>query len=90
MIVIFGYMADGNVDSVYWQQPEDDHAKVRTLRSDGVIVDKDMNHDLEWVMNRLSSSQYWMYAAQVDDVRTAFKYLGKRPDLVQLLPEANF
>jgi hypothetical protein len=90
MIVIFGYMVGGSIDSVFWQTPDADHAMVRTLRSDGVITDKALNHDLSWVMNRLSSSQYWMYAAQLDDVRTAYKYLGKNPDLVELLPEAEF
>jgi hypothetical protein len=30
-----------------------------------------------------------LYAAVVDDLRSAFQYLGKASDLVELLPEAQ-
>lgn len=89
MNVIFSYMSDGIVDSVYWQDLASGTTMERTLKSDGSVSDQVLANGLDWVVNFLQSSHVYMYPAVVDDVRTAFKYLGKSSDLVQLLPEAD-
>lgn len=89
MKVIFGYSPGSEVDSLYWKDPSTNMVTERSLRSDGVLVDKILTRPLSWVVNNLASTQFWVRVAIVDDIRTAFKYLGKSPDLVQLLPEAQ-
>lgn len=89
MKVIFGYSpADDIVSSVYWK--DSGLIQDKTLRTDGVTVDHVLNAtSLWWVLQHRSSSHWWVYAAEVEDVRSAFKYLGKSIDLVFLLPDAK-
>jgi hypothetical protein len=89
MDVIFGYIPGGKISSVYWKDSNTGEVTQRTLRTDGTVTDKVMTQNLYFVLTRISSSHYWTYPAVVNDIRTAFKYLGKNPDLVELLPEAE-
>ena len=90
MQVIFGYIVpSGKVVAVYWE----DNGRIveRSMKSDGTVTDKHPNFpDMATLHRRLSTSHYPMYAAEVGDIRSALKYLGKSRDLVELLPEIHF
>ena len=87
--VLFGYSGDlRTVASVYWQDGDTD--KHRVLKTDGTIVDREFHEPtLAAVKNRYGRSMHPLHAAEVDDLRSAFKYLGKASDLIELLPEVD-
>lgn len=89
MKVLFAYSTDfKKVQGVIWQ--DESGIKERTLMSDGTTRDKDLNYEsLVDVRQQLGRAMYPLYPAEVDDIRLAFKYLGKASDLVELLPEAD-
>jgi hypothetical protein len=59
--------------------------------ADGSI--KTNNYDENYVhlsdIAREAGSHTQVYGAEVDDVRSALKYLGKSPDLVEMLPSVD-
>jgi hypothetical protein len=90
MVVLFGYSADySKVTSIFYAD-EDGVVVQKTLRSDGTVKERRHPHEtLAEVMKDLGRSLSPLYAAEVDDLRSAFKYLGKAADLVSLLPGAD-
>ncbi len=89
MKIIFGLSyPDYTVDSVCWKQDGEIHE--RTLMSDGSVRDRIINNpSLYWVWVNWGSSHHPLHATEVLDIRTAFKYLGKKSDLIELLPETT-
>ena len=90
MKVLFGYAANfETITAVCWQA-DDGSVMERVLRRDGVTVNyKHPHEDLPEMWRELGGSMNPMYPAEVEDLRTAFKYLGKSSDLVELLPRAD-
>lgn len=90
MNVIFRYSPDfSKVNGVYWEA-DNGMVKRKFLRSDGTVLEADVEEGtLSDIMNRVAGSHIAMYPAVVDDLRSAFQYLGKASDLVETLPEAN-
>lgn len=91
MKVLFGLTADdpSRVIEVFW---EDEAGKIlfRYRRSDGTTVDgKGEYRTLSETLRHVVSAYSPVYPAEVDDLRSAFKYLGKAADLVETLPEAD-
>ncbi len=89
MNVLFRYSPDfTKVNAVYWET-EEGAVKRKYLRSDGTVLQDDVDMStLAQICNRVGGSHIAMYPAVVDDLRSAFQYLGKASDLVELLPEA--
>lgn len=89
MQVLFAYSTDfKKIQAVIWQ--DETGINERTLMSNGTTRDKQLNFtSLSEVHQQLGRAMYPMYPAEVDDIRLAFKYLGKASDLVELLPEAD-
>ena len=90
MDVLFRYSPDfTKVQSVYWQG-EDGKVMRKVLRADGSVAEEPIDWpDLATVCNRIAGAHTPMYPAVVDDLRSAFQYLGKASDLVETLPEAD-
>ncbi len=90
MKVLFTFSGDfKRVTGVIWENDDGDIVE-RILMPSGTTRDKTLNFDtLLDVRNQLGRSMYPLYPAEVADVRTAFKYMGKAADLVELLPEAD-
>lgn len=87
MKVIFGADHE-HVFEVYWD--EGGEIKNRVLMTDGSTEDHEVQCDfLSDVLRTHGSSYIHYYAVEVDDVRVAFKYLGKAADLVATLPEVS-
>ena len=91
MKVLFGYSADfSKISAVCWQT-EDGEVVERVLRIDGSTKDYVHPHEtIEDMWKHVGAVMDLMYPAEVDDIRTALKYLGKSSDLVELLPKATF
>jgi len=89
MTVMFGYTGDfKKISSVYFL--DGDRVSVRRYRDDGTTVDRLlMYHSIVDAYRDLNSSINPLYPAEVSDVRSAFKYLGKSSELIDLLPEAE-
>ena len=89
MVVIFLFKPDySRVVEVFWE--EGGGVKSKILREDGVVETRDDDtKDLHDTMMRVGGPYTPMYPAEVDDLRLAFKYLGKAADLVETLPEAS-
>jgi hypothetical protein len=90
MQIIFTMSMDGSrVDSASWQ--EGGTFTGRTLMDDGSIKVNDYDENYVHLSDiaREAGSHTQVYAAEVDDVRSALKYLGKSPDLVEMLPSVN-
>lgn len=90
MKVMFGYNADcDRIDSVYWET--EDGVEARALLSDGTFRDEKLKYGkLSDAYRRMRGSFNPFYVTEVDDVRSAFKYLGKASDLVETLPRVLF
>ena len=90
MKVMFSYNSGfDRISSVYWE--ESGAVKSRTLLSNGSFRDKDHRFKtLREAFRELYGSYNPFYVAEVDDIRSAFKYLGKASDLVETLPKASF
>jgi hypothetical protein len=90
MVVIFEFTMDGKrVEAAHWE--EGDCMVGKVLAADGSIKDErrpDCPH-LSELAREVAGGQGQAYAAEVDDVRSALKYLGKSTDLVRLLPHVD-
>jgi len=81
--------ANGRTHAVVWQK-DVDIVLARVLYDNGKTEDKICDSDTlydavdEW--GGLYSS---VHIAEVDDLRSAFKYLGKASDLAETLPEVS-
>jgi hypothetical protein len=90
MTVMFGYSGDFSKVSAVYYIDDEGMVAVRRLMSDGKIAQEELPYDsLQAAHDDLRSSMNPLYVAQVNDVRTAFKYLGKSSELIELLPEAE-
>lgn len=89
MKVLFGFdTGHAKVVEVLWE--EDGEVMTRMLRSDGSIKDDSTGiYGLASALVELGGAYSPMYPAEVDDLRSAFQYLGKAADLVETLPEAS-
>jgi len=89
MKVMFGYNADcDRITDVYWATPEG--VDCRSIRDDGSFKEEQLGYaTLREAYKSLYGSFNPFYVTEVDDVRAAFKYLGKASDLVETLPEAS-
>ena len=77
------------VIAVTWKDDDGDIVE-RTLLSDGSVKDRVLNDPtLYSAMGSRHGSSSYAVPVEVADVRSAFKYLGKSSDLVELLPEAT-
>jgi hypothetical protein len=90
MNVLFRYSPDfTKVNAVYWET-EEGVVRRKFLRSDGTVLQADVEEGtLASICSRVGGSHIALYPAVVDDLRSAFQYLGKASDLVELLPEAE-
>jgi hypothetical protein len=89
MRVVFGF--DSSHDRVVKVLWEDDRGqvKVRIRKPDGSTKYRDMGHaGLAEVVLSVGGAYSPMYPTDVDDLRSAFQYLGKAADLVETLPKA--
>lgn len=88
-MVMFGYSGDfEKVWSVYFMR--DGQVKVRRLMDDGTTQEEDLGYSsIPTAYYGMNSTMNPLYVADVDDERSAFKYLGKSSDLIHLLPEAS-
>lgn len=89
MIVVFVSDADKKrVRKVLWQQ-EPDLVVARSWFDNGLVQEEAMAEDT--LLQAIDSMGIYSHAhpAEVDDLESAFKYLGKSADLVETLPEAN-
>lgn len=88
MKVLFGILTDNyTVGSMIWR--DEDGLHELTLLSDGSVREKFLALDSMYeAKRRLFSSHYPCISAEVPDIRLAQKYLGKKSDLVELLPRA--
>ncbi len=87
MVVIFEFTMDrGRVEAVHWEENGSMVGKV--LAPDGSLNDERREHitHLSELAREVAGGQGQVYSAEVDDVRSALKYLGKSADLVQMLP----
>ena len=90
MQVIFTMSMDGSrVTSVSWQ--DGGSFTGRALLADGSIKTNDYDENYVHLSDvaREAGSHTQVYGAEVDDVRSALKYLGKSPDLVEMLPSVD-
>ena len=90
MIVVFEFTMDrGRVQAVHWE--EGGCMVGKTLMQDGSIRDERREHctDLSELTREVAGGQGQAYTAEVDDVRSAMKYLGKAADLAMMLPHVN-
>ena len=90
MQVIFIMSMDGSrVDSVSWQ--DGGSFTGRTMMDDGSIKTNDYDENYVHLADvaQDAGSHTQVYGAEVDDIRSALKYLGKSPDLVKMLPSVN-
>ena len=86
--VLFGYSVGVYiVTAVMWKQ--NGTLMERRLRSDGTVHESEVGETMFFAWHHLSSTHYGLGAYQVDDIRTAFKYLGKSVDLIEMLPGAT-
>lgn len=87
-VLFYGNSSNNEVYAVYW---EDDAGEVheRILSTDGKVSE----HHIPGYSLYLAAIESGLYtqtmAATVDDLRSAFQYLGKSFDLVETLPEAD-
>jgi len=90
MVVVFEFTMDGGrVSSVHWE--ESGCMVGKRLAADGSISDErrpECPH-LSELSRELAGGHGSAYAAEVDDVRSALKYLGKSSELVALLPHVD-
>ena len=89
MLVVFVFDGDHDrVREVIWQKAEN-LVVSRIWRSDGSIVEKAKVADT--LIGAIDATGLYSstYPAEVDDIRSAFKYLGKAADLVETLPEVD-
>lgn len=90
MQVVFVMDLEGSrVASVHWQ--DGDKFVGKALMGDGSLVDDNYDNatHLSDVAREGAGGHGQSYVAEVDDVRSALKYLGKSPDLVQMLPRVD-
>jgi len=89
MLVVFVFDGDRNrVREVMWQEA-DNLVVSRVWREDGTVTEKALGADnLAGAIDRQGLYSP-TYPTEVDDLRSAFKYLGKAADLVETLPEAD-
>jgi len=87
MHVVFVFDDEDRVRRVMWD--DDGVVKARTLYGDGSVSDDSLGHaGLHSAMHKTGGYSS-AYATEVDDLRSAFQYLGKAADLVETLPEVN-
>lgn len=90
MIVVFVFDGDRNrVREVMWQKAED-LVVSRIWHHNGSTVDEAQSADTLYEATTSRGSYSPTYPVEVEDLRSAFKYLGKSADLVETLPEADF
>lgn len=87
--VVFGYGPDfSRVVSVYWQ--DDEGVKGKHIRNNGEVFEKSYRYSsLRQCIDDVSGTYSPVRPAQVEDLRSAFKYLGKSSELADMLPEAQ-
>ena len=100
MKVIFKYDMDAGIVKGVMYENEDGQAAGKVMRNDGSIHDmstlgrsvkgKPASFSLYDAFIERGGAYNPLYPAEVDDLRTAFKYLGKSVDLVKTLPEVFF
>lgn len=90
MKVLFAYTPDfKRIEGVIWAE-ETGEVVERILMPNGSTKQRTLNFaSLLDARNQLGRSMYPLYPAEIGDLRSAFKYLGKASDLVELLPEAE-
>jgi hypothetical protein len=88
MKVIFGFMPERPIATLYWRDESGDTIQL-TRRTDGSLAERRVQEGLYFVITRLSSSQYWMYAAEAETIDFARRYLGKHQYEVEWLEEVQ-
>ncbi len=87
MVVIFEFTMDGErVEGVHWE--ENGCMVGKNLMQDGSLRDSRREHcpHMSELAREVAGGWGHIYSAEVDDIRSALKYLGKSTDLVKLLP----
>jgi len=73
-----------------WEDDGGTCIKSRTLFSDDSVKEELVTcKGLRDAMRLYAGPYTPMYPAEVDDLRSAFKYLGKASDLAEMLPQAH-
>lgn len=89
MLVVFVFDGDHDrVREVMWQKAEN-LVVSRVWSDDGSIAEKALSADN--LIQAIDAQGLYSptYPTEVDDLRSAFKYLGKAADLVETLPEVD-
>lgn len=91
MLVLFGFSGDLKKTAKVFFVDNDGLVRYRYMRPDGTVTLRETGlKTLEDVARDHANRMSPLYPAEVGDVRSAFKYIGKSADLVDLLPEAPF
>ena len=87
VVFIFDAQRD-RVREVIWE--DDGIVMAKIMKSDGSIEDEHLDaEDLYMAAHSEGGPYSPAYPAEVDDLRSAFKYLGKAADLAETLPGAD-
>jgi len=90
MNVVFVFDGKDRTRRVMWEDEESGCVRARLLMSDGAVSEEVVDcSGLYDAMVQYAGPYTPMYPAEVDDLRSAFKYLGKASDLAEMLPEAH-
>lgn len=90
MHVVFVFDSNDRTRRVMWVNEGDSCVMARIMKDDGSVADEKVGcSGLHDAMRRYGGAYTPMYPAEVGDLRSAFKYLGKAADLVETLPEAH-
>lgn len=90
MNVVFVFDGNDRTRQVMWHDEKSGCVKVRMMKDDDSISEDVVScNGLYDAMRRYGGAYMPMYPAEVDDLRSAFKYLGKASDLAEMLPQAN-
>lgn len=78
---------NGRTNAVIWQK-DVDVVMARVIFNNGTTEDRICDADTLYdAVKEWSGSYSTVHIAEVDDLRSAFKYLGKASDLAETLPE---
>lgn len=90
MVIVFDISTQTHkVRGVYWEEGESFAGK--HLVSDGSLEDISMPGPMHIseLVRELAGGQGHAYPAEVDDIRSGLKYLGKSSDLAEMLPQVD-
>jgi len=89
MKIIFASQ-NGRTNAVIWQK-DLGLIMARVMFNNGTVEDQVCDSgDMRSAANEWSGSYSAVHVAELDDLQSAFKYLGKASELSETLPEVNF